>query len=59
MKGSDQMVFNMFELNSNLNKLQRNVHRLLRSDVIVYVFGMVEDENGFYKESHAAEIKGN
>jgi hypothetical protein len=51
------MIFNMFELNSDLNRLQKNVNRLLRSDVIVYVFNLAEDENQFYKETYGKEIK--
>ena len=43
-------MFNLFELNSNLKKLQKNVHLILRSDLLVYIFNLVEEENLYYKE---------
>lgn len=39
------MMFNMIELNSDLKKLQKNVNKILSSDLLVYVFNLVEEEN--------------
>lgn len=47
----------MFEMNSNLKKLQKNAHRILRSDLVVFVFGLIEEENLYYKEGSQLETK--
>lgn len=50
-------MFNLFEMNSNLKKLQKNAHRILRSDLVVFVFGLIEEENLYYKEGSQLETK--
>ncbi len=51
------MMFNLIELNADLKRLQKNVHKILSSDLIVYVFNLVEEENQFYRDLSQNETK--